>query len=35
MAEKNSKKGGGLPVKTVKNVDGKVAFGGKGSGKKK
>ena len=35
MAHKDSKNGGGLPVQTVKNVQGKNTFGGKGSGKKK
>ena len=35
MSDKNSKKGGGLGGKTVKNVSGKNTFGGKGSGKKK
>ena len=34
MADKNSKKGGGLGGSTVKNVSGKNSFGGKG-GKKK
>jgi hypothetical protein len=34
MAHKESKKGGGLPTKTVQNVQGKNKFGAK-SGKKK